>query len=175
MANITIRFISQTGMSVNHLFDSNNPQTILFGRSVNCAVSFADESKISSEHAQISINENGNLNIVDLNSTNGTFINGNKILPNQPYQINRGDDVYFALSRLIELKFDAGNNEEIGEKDNRILELLASSKTIIIGRASECDYKINHPSISRRHASISEIPDSPSNALSKHLLENPKS
>ena len=169
MANMTLRFTNKTGISVDLLFDSNNPQTILFGRSVNCDVSFSDEAKISSEHAQISINENGNINIVDLNSTNGTFINGNKILPNQPYQINRGDDVYFALSRLIELKFDAGNNEDIVKKDNQFVELLSSNKTIIIGRANECDYKINHPSISRRHASISAMPGSSNEYIIKDL------
>ena len=45
---------------------------------------------MSREHAKVSVTSNG-LSIQDLESQNGTFVNGNKV--SQPQKINAGDKV----------------------------------------------------------------------------------
>jgi pSer/pThr/pTyr-binding forkhead associated (FHA) protein len=53
-------------------------------------LSFPDDGFMSREHAKI-VNAIGGLTLQDLNSQNGTFINGNKI--QQAQKINIGDKI----------------------------------------------------------------------------------
>lgn len=53
-----------------------------------------DES-VSRIHAHISKNENGQVCVRDLNSTNGTFLNGIRLVPNETVSIREGDEVCF--------------------------------------------------------------------------------
>ncbi|MBQ6903937.1 MAG: FHA domain-containing protein, partial [Lachnospiraceae bacterium] len=53
-----------------------------------------DES-VSRIHAHISKNESGQVCIRDLNSTNGTFLNGIRLVPNETVSIREGDEVCF--------------------------------------------------------------------------------
>ena len=54
----------------------------------------ADPS-ISRVHARIYKGEEGGIEIRDLNSTNGTFINGVRLGPNEKARVQRGDEVQF--------------------------------------------------------------------------------
>ena len=56
------------------------------------------EKGVSRRHACISRRENQVL-IEDLNSLNGTFLNGNRLVPELPYPIKEGDQIQ--LGRLI--------------------------------------------------------------------------
>jgi S1-C subfamily serine protease len=51
-----------------------------------------NDSQVSREHARIE-RRNGILYITDLNSTNGTILNGRRLQPYVPYQINEGDTI----------------------------------------------------------------------------------
>lgn len=50
------------------------------------------DPKASSRHAEIRPNGQGYL-LVDLGSTNGTFVNGQQLAPNTPHELNPGDDI----------------------------------------------------------------------------------
>ena len=52
---------------------------------------------VSREHARVYAEE-GNLYIVDMGSTNGTFVSGTRLEPNTPTMISKGDEVL--LGRL---------------------------------------------------------------------------
>jgi hypothetical protein len=55
---------------------------------------FASQGYVSGTHARIE--QNGNdWQIVDLDSSNGTFLNGVKLNPNQPYAFKIGDTIAF--------------------------------------------------------------------------------
>lgn len=54
---------------------------------------------LSRMHAEVRIDE-GEIQIIDLNSANGTIINGKRILPNQPESVEHGDIVQLGRLRL---------------------------------------------------------------------------
>ena len=56
---------------------------------------FGNQGYISGTHARIQRNATGIWEIVDLDSSNGTFLNGQKLAPNQPAAIKIGDTVAF--------------------------------------------------------------------------------
>jgi hypothetical protein len=47
-------------------------------------------------HATIQKNEHNQVTLTDVNSTNGTFINGKKVDPNIPYTLQKGDKINFS-------------------------------------------------------------------------------
>jgi pSer/pThr/pTyr-binding forkhead associated (FHA) protein len=58
----------------------------------------AQDLGVSRHHARIDARKEPPL-IVDLGSANGTFINGTKLEPNKPYQLESGDEL--RLGRLV--------------------------------------------------------------------------
>ena len=57
-------------------------KVITVGRSSQCDETITGDSQVSRFHAQI-INENGEYTIIDTGSTNGTFVNGQRIAGRQ--------------------------------------------------------------------------------------------
>ncbi len=58
-----------------------------------------DEGGISRRHARIFVQGN-QVFIEDLNSTNYTFVNQQKLVPGQPHTLNNGDEVRLGKVRL---------------------------------------------------------------------------
>lgn len=50
------------------------------------------EKGVSRRHAAL-VRYAGRLHIVDLNSVNGSFINGERLVSDVPYPVNRGDEI----------------------------------------------------------------------------------
>lgn len=57
---------------------------------------FASQGYVSGTHARLQKNASGQWEIVDLDSTNGTFVNGNRLSPNVPVVFNIGDVIRIA-------------------------------------------------------------------------------
>lgn len=57
---------------------------------------FASQRYVSGKHARLQINSSGEWEIVDLNSSNGTFINGVRLSPNIPATFKVDDVVRIA-------------------------------------------------------------------------------
>lgn len=96
-----------------HIHEAADPvtvepaQRIIFGRSdtnstylpdVDFAPYSALEKGVSRQHAALEINED-TLMLLDVGSSNGTFLNGQRLLPNQPRVLRDGDEV--RLGKLI--------------------------------------------------------------------------
>lgn len=64
--------------------------------SINLTSVGAWENGVSRQHASIRRSGN-NLFIIDLDSTNGTFINGNRLSPYKPTMVHDGDVIRFGL------------------------------------------------------------------------------
>lgn len=121
-----------------------------------------NEPKMSSEHAQLMLDERGQLYLLDLISTNGTFVNGQQLSPNQPHPISSQDKISFVKGHKIELVFNpdayssgpkiAGNNPR--PQDTDIMGKFARQNIVVLGRSRSCDVVLEHQSISRQHAQI---------------------
>lgn len=68
----------------------------IIGRRGSYAHVFAGQGYVSGNHARLQYNASGQFEIVDLGSTNGTFVNGQQLAPNMPRVVNVGDIVKFA-------------------------------------------------------------------------------
>jgi hypothetical protein len=68
--------------------------TLTVGRAGDCEILLQDE-QVSRKHAAIHATAAG-VHVVDLGSTNGTFINGARIQPQTPYPLGAGTAVQFA-------------------------------------------------------------------------------
>lgn len=99
-------FISGVNTSVCVQLLINTPEFIL-GKSDSCngILSFNDE--ISRKHCKI-VWHNNQYFIVDLNSTNGTYLNNEMLMPNKEYPIRPGDQLRLSASTfLVEQIFSA--------------------------------------------------------------------
>ncbi|MDC1203718.1 FHA domain-containing protein [Crocinitomicaceae bacterium] len=124
-----------------------------------------DNSHVSGQHAQLLMDGTGVLHIVDVGSTNGTYVNGQKITIGSPVQITDQDKIVLTKSQNIRLVFNPddfkggkgpktnGGGREVFQ-DTDLISLFRNKSVITIGRAAECDLRINHPTISRLHATI---------------------
>jgi len=61
---------------------------ITFGRAAGCTVSVPDDTYVSQVHARV-FNDRGNITVEDLGSTNGTYVNGNRL--SVPHILQLGD------------------------------------------------------------------------------------
>lgn len=85
-----------------HLVCQNPPirlgigEGAIIGRRGSYAQVFAGQGYVSGNHARLQYNASGQFEVVDLGSTNGTFVNGQQLAPNMPRVVNVGDIVKFA-------------------------------------------------------------------------------
>jgi hypothetical protein len=70
--------------------------TVLVGRAETNDVRVPDDS-VSKLHARIKIAEDGSLCLMEAGSTNGTWVNGEKIVNREPVAIVPGDQIVFGL------------------------------------------------------------------------------
>lgn len=63
---------------------------VTFGRATGCTISVPDDTFVSQVHARV-YNDHTNVVIEDLNSTNGTYVNANRIAA--PQILRRGDRI----------------------------------------------------------------------------------
>ena len=73
-----------------------NKASVVVGRKVTDGVNL-DNTLVARIHAHFHY-ENGNWFLVDAQSTNGTWINNDKLEPNKKYPLHRGDVISFAGS-----------------------------------------------------------------------------
>jgi ABC-type multidrug transport system ATPase subunit/pSer/pThr/pTyr-binding forkhead associated (FHA) protein len=110
---------------------------------------------VSGEHAKIELTRTGHT-ITDLNSTNGTFVNGHRLKPQTPHPLATHDIIRFSdiLGNSASLIYIAPSGfADVPTLDMpRVFQLTA--KTSYIGRNPETAIPLNHPAISWYHAKI---------------------
>ena len=70
---------------------------ITFGRAAGCTVSVPDDTYVSQVHARV-FNDRGNITVEDLGSTNGTYVNGNRLTV--PHILQLGDRIQIGSTVL---------------------------------------------------------------------------
>ncbi|MBN2548156.1 MAG: FHA domain-containing protein [Anaerolineales bacterium] len=109
---------------------------------------------VSGRHLSLTVTPTG-YTVVDMNSTNGTMVNGHRISANTPQSLNQGD-----VLRIGDL---TGNSVSLviqaeGAEAMRALSLgkfdLSQQTQVIIGRDPNSYLPLNHPAVSFRHAMV---------------------
>ena len=130
---------------------------LMIGSDSSCDIRISN-NRVSRNHCQVIFSKENGLKIVDLNSSNGTYLNGIKLKAGNTYSLNLKDQVQLAGVSGIIISVGSENTQSKGLEDQKnILELFNNTDKIIVGRDSSCDLRINDTRISRRHASIKKI------------------
>ncbi len=103
---------------------SKETNTWEIGKNAECDV-YLDEDSLSGNHAQL-INEGARWKLVDVMSTNGTFINGQKTLTSY---LASGDNIRLGE---IQFKFHSGQQEQPSSITNENTGTSSNNKVILI-------------------------------------------
>lgn len=116
------------------------------GKSSSCNIRI-DSSFVSSYHAELLLMDNGDIFLIDCNSTNGTYVQGNRIKPNVEVPVRRGDRIEFDQEAL-----DWSQVPTIQIPDP------AKVKGVYgIGKSQRNRYCLPGDSVSRYHATFKEM------------------
>lgn len=123
---------------------------ILIGRDPSNSI-VLENPVVSARHAKISRNAQGGLLVQDLNSTNGTYLRGERI---QQRVVTLQDDIYLGSAPLR-------------MADPRIASLIIGvqrppqkGQPFTIGSdANSCDVVIHDPQVAPRHCQVAELPN----------------
>ena len=106
------------------------------GRSTENDIALPDnEKRVSSKHARLD-RQGTSLQITDLGSTNGTFVNGRRIDPNSGVDIKDGDKISIGLYSLLVLALedDSGDRTMVMVDPSRQLAHLVDELPIVYAR-----------------------------------------
>ena len=97
--------------------------------------------------------------IRDLNSANGTFLNNQRLVPSVETSLNdnailRIGDEAFGVSVGFAFHNPAQALEGFQPAGATMIQ---PTRAVVIGRGEECDLRLNHPDVSRRHARIQQV------------------
>jgi ABC-type multidrug transport system ATPase subunit/pSer/pThr/pTyr-binding forkhead associated (FHA) protein len=110
---------------------------------------------VSGQHLQLTF-ANDVLTVTDLDSTNGTEINGQKIASRTPMSLRPGDIMRIrdGLGNSIAMNLDTGGPVSLRTRSLGMLNLSQVTNVLIIGRDPNSDLPLNHPTVSSRHAKL---------------------
>ncbi len=113
-----------------------------------------DYPMISWNHARV-IEDSGRLYVEDLRSTNGTAVGGlhNRIAPGQLVEITPQTDLYFGSLKIPARRLLGPDNLALGNASAPAM--LFQGSRMVLGRDPACDYPLDYPMISWRHAELS--------------------
>jgi len=111
---------------------------------------------VSGHHLQLVTDPSG-YTITDLNSTNGTQLNGQRITPNSPQQLQIEDVIRIGdlTGNSIKLNLESPTGESIRTLSLGSLDL-STQTDMLIGRDPNSYLPLNHPTVSFQHAMISK-------------------
>jgi ABC-type multidrug transport system ATPase subunit/ABC-type multidrug transport system permease subunit len=132
--------------------DEFNPKASwVIGRSEHCDLVVA-EAAVSSRHCRLTHEADG-FTVEDLDSTNGTFVNGVRIEPGEPVTVHYGARV--TLGTRIEMPWPVVPSGRVPTIESPPPPVRPSrAKTVTIGRAPESDVQVDLPIVSWNHAII---------------------
>jgi pSer/pThr/pTyr-binding forkhead associated (FHA) protein len=83
------------------------------------AAAFDGCENVSRRHATVTVDDAGNATIRDENSTNGTFVNGDRVLPGLDVRIVDGDSVRLASDVTGKIVLPSEEPDASGQNGNR--------------------------------------------------------
>lgn len=96
------------GESTGKSFKLNKDKPTFVGRSTELDIVLSDAG-ISRKHAQVNYLSDGGVILIDLNSTNGTFVNGEKI---EEKRLSEGDKVQIGSAAIVKFSYQDSLEEK---------------------------------------------------------------
>lgn len=110
----------------------------------------ANDSTVSRKHALLTITDDGRIVLKDLNSTNGTYVNGKRI---QSDVVLQPTDVVLLGRYRLDWKSAASSTG--GGRTQRVAAYNPNKK--VIGRANTCDVCMPYEDVSSEHAHLERL------------------
>ncbi len=145
-------------------------ESIVIGSREGLSDVVVNHSTLSRQHLRLTLTDSGELEVADLMSTNGTSLNGKPLAPSTAYLLTNGDNlelggdvVRISIAKVImdpaKTQFAQAplHDSPIAADMPDISELFKTKKKILFGRSEECDVFLDHPSVSRQHASLENL------------------
>lgn len=109
---------------------------------------------VSGRHLSLEVSSSG-YRVTDMNSTNGTMLNGQRLPSNSPISMNAGDVLRIGdlTGNSVSLGFQSKSGAELRQLSLGKLDL-SNLTSVIIGRDPNSYLPLNHPAVSFRHAEI---------------------
>ena len=105
---------------------------LMIGSDSSCDIRISN-NRVSRNHCQVIFSKENGLKIVDLNSSNGTYLNGIKLKAGNTYSLNLKDQVQLAGVSGIIISVGSENTQSKGLEDQKnILELFNNTDMIIV-------------------------------------------
>jgi ABC-type multidrug transport system ATPase subunit len=113
-----------------------------------------DYPMISWNHACLIEDSSGRLLVEDLNSRNGTAIGApsNRIAPGKAVEVPPDSDLYFGSFKIPVRRLLGGKKLALGNASGPAM--MFSGNRMVLGRDPSCDYPLDYPMISWRHAEL---------------------
>jgi two-component system cell cycle response regulator len=93
---------------------------LTIGRTADCEIFIAVDDLVSRRHARVDVDEAGRAWLADLDSTNGTLLNGREV--SRPALLRRGDRVFVGEATIF--KFDFLSDEELDRWQSALVDAL---------------------------------------------------
>jgi pSer/pThr/pTyr-binding forkhead associated (FHA) protein len=106
-------YISYMDKGIQKYFKLAEDKMTVFGREDHVNFQICNDSRISREHFSIQKDDKGSFIIIDLGSSNGTYLNGRKIEANSTVELKDGDKInagHHSFSFLVNIVKE--NHEE---------------------------------------------------------------
>jgi ABC-type multidrug transport system ATPase subunit len=149
--------LSYQGNSQPYRITANS--MLILGRSNEAGQLQIDHPSISRKHLALYADDSG-LYVEDLGSTNGSYLNGKKLITGQRISFREGDSLSLTPDQAVLLQFspfaESSSSSSTPKKGKDISSLLATKKEVVIGRSSDCDLVLEDVMVSRRHARIQQ-------------------
>lgn len=140
---------------------------LVIGRGVTDALCFDEDQRVSRQHARIRLESDAAPTIEDLDSGNGTFVNGERIASER--LLENGDVVVIGTT-VLEVSVtspvpDAQTTAQTVVGTRRVATIdydgnvttLGDAEELLIGREPQCDLVVGSHEASRQHARIVQI------------------
>lgn len=118
----------------------------LIGRTAAPNKIFIDHLSISADHAKLVLDRNGSASLIDLRSSNGTFVNEERI---SQRVLQEGDMIRLGTCQTHLLLFRATH-----PRVETLQDFDLSAPVVKLGRDSRNNVVLNHPTVSSFHAEI---------------------
>jgi len=123
------------GEHAGRLFPLEGLREVFVGRSADCEIHCYLDELVSRRHVQIEFDETGRAWLSDLESLNGTLVNGREVA--RPVLLRRGDRIYVGDSNI--LKLDYLTDDEVTRWQSAAVDALTEcfNRAMLDSRAPE--------------------------------------
>ena len=136
------------------ILDGKKKNDFSIGRGISCDV-VIDKEFISSLHVKIKI-AFSKVEVVDQGSTNGTYIDGEKLQAQKVYVLKEGQILSIG-NEEVSYSIKSDNNKTTNQKITLISQNDKYSNIVnegVVGRSNDCDTVIKNDNVSRQHLKV---------------------